>query len=107
VIAYATDTGPDEALAELGRGADLFVVDATDRPGESAHRERNLLTAGEAGEWAHRAGARRLLLTHLWPGTDPVASVARARRRFAGPVEVAVQGLVLDLTHPHPEGDTA
>jgi len=30
-IAYTGDTGPDPALADLGRDADLFIVDATDR----------------------------------------------------------------------------
>ena len=30
-VAYTGDTGPDPALAELGRDADLFIVDATDR----------------------------------------------------------------------------
>ncbi len=96
-VAYATDTGPHEALAEIGRDAELYVLDATDRPGETERPERNLLTAAEAGVWAQRAGARRLLLTHLWPGTDPVASARRARQAFLGPVEVATQGLIVDL----------
>lgn len=96
-LAYATDTGPHEMLAELGRDVDLFVVDATDRPGEAECTERNLLTASEAGVFAQRAGAQRLLLTHLWPGTDPAASADRARQYFSGPVEVATQGLVIDL----------
>ncbi len=97
VVAYATDTGPHDVLAELGRDADLYIVDATDRPGETDRGDRNLLTATEAGVWAQRAGARRLLLTHLWPGTDPAASVLRARRSFTGPVQVATQGLTVDL----------
>ncbi len=97
VLAYATDTGPHDTLAELGRDADLYVIDATDRPGETKAADRNLLTATEAGGWAQRAGARRLLLTHLWPGVDPVAAAERARQTFTGPVEVAVQGLVIDL----------
>lgn len=51
-IAYTGDTGdtgPDPLLAELGLDADLYIVDATDRAGESAQPVRNLLTAGEAG----------------------------------------------------------
>lgn len=97
VIAYATDTGPDQMLAGLGRGADLYILDATDRPGETDRAERNLLTATEAGAWAHRAGAQRVLLTHLWPGTDPAESVGRACEQFSGPVQVATQGLTIDL----------
>lgn len=97
VIGYATDTGPHGTLAELGRDATVYIVDATDRPGELDASGRNLLTAAEAGAWAQRAGARRLLLTHLWPGTDPTASAQRARRAFTGPIYVARQGLVIDL----------
>ncbi len=92
-IAYTGDTGPDPQLAELGRGVDLFIVDATDRPGETAQTERNLLTATEAGQWAARAGAHRVLLTHFWPGNDPEASVNAARDEFDGDVVAAVRGL--------------
>src|SRR5262249_44330234 len=63
------DTGPAPALAELGRDADLFIVEATDRDGETERPTRNLLASTEAGHWARRAGARRLMLTHFWPGT--------------------------------------
>jgi ribonuclease BN (tRNA processing enzyme) len=96
-LAYATDTGPHEVLAELGREADVYIVDATDHPGETEAATRNLLTAVEAGQWAERAGARRLLLTHLWPGTDPEVSIQRARRFFGGEIDVAEKGLVIDL----------
>lgn len=102
VVAYATDTGPDDRLVGLGREADLFILDATDRPGELDAAKRNLLTATEAGDWAQRAGAQRLLLTHLWPGTDPAESAWRASRMFAGPVQVAYQGLLIDLHKPSP-----
>ena len=49
-LAYTGDTGTDPVLAELGRGADLFIVDATDsaqrRGGRSASTEPTLtLTA--------------------------------------------------------------
>ena len=44
-VAYTGDTGPDPALAELGRDADLFIVDATDAPGD---RPPLNLTAREA-----------------------------------------------------------
>src|SRR5699024_536305 len=97
VVAYATDTGPHDALVELGRDADLYLIDATDRPGETDRVERTLLTATEAGAWAQRARARHLLLTHLWPGTDPVVSANHARQAFTGPVQVAAQDLVIDL----------
>jgi ribonuclease BN (tRNA processing enzyme) len=97
VIAYTGDTGPDPALADLGRDADLFIIEATDRPGETERPQRNLLTAAEAAHWAGRAAARRLLLTHFWPGTDRAASLAAARHAFPGEVLAAEEDLMVPL----------
>ncbi|KJK47952.1 beta-lactamase [Lentzea aerocolonigenes] len=94
VLAYTGDTGPADALATLGRGADLFIVEATDRPGDSSGL---LMTAEAAGEWAREAGARRLMLTHFWPGNDRFAAVAKARRKFAGEIFAASEGDVYEL----------
>lgn len=96
-LAYTGDTAPVPALADLGRDADLFIVEATERPGEPARAVRNLMTAAEAGHWAHEAGARRLLLTHLWPGTDRERAVPDAEGAFAGEVLAADEGLSLPL----------
>jgi ribonuclease BN (tRNA processing enzyme) len=97
-LAYTGDTGPDPRLTELGRNADLYIVEATDRPGETDRPTRNLLTAAEAGHWAAAAGARRVLLTHFWPGNDRAAAAAAARAAAGiGEVIVADEGLILPL----------
>ncbi|MFC7386720.1 MBL fold metallo-hydrolase [Sphaerisporangium rhizosphaerae] len=96
-LAYTGDTGPAPALADLGRDADLFIVEATDHDGETDRPSRNLLTSTEAGRWAGRAGARRLMLTHFWPGNDRAVSVAAARREFGGEVLAAEEGLTVAL----------
>jgi ribonuclease BN (tRNA processing enzyme) len=81
-VAYTGDTGPDPALAELGRDADLYVVDATDRwqqagdPPSSPGPAMNL-TAREAGQAAASAAADRLMLTHSGRATT---ETARGRR---------------------------
>jgi ribonuclease BN (tRNA processing enzyme) len=95
-LAYTGDTGPDPALAELGADADLYVMDATLQEIPQA-TSRNLLTAREAGEWAHAARARRLLLTHFWPGRDRTVSLAQAAETFAGEILCADEGLVIPL----------
>lgn len=97
-IAYSGDTGPDPALAELGRGADLFIVEASDRrqrtdvppasPGVQMH-----LTASDAAKAATAAGAQRLMLTHFWPGNDRERSRAEAAEYFAGEILLAEEGL--------------
>jgi ribonuclease BN (tRNA processing enzyme) len=96
-LAYTGDTGPDPLLADLGRDTDLYIVEATDRTGERERPHRNLLTAEEAGHWAARAGARRLMLTHFWPGNDRAAAATAARAAFGGEVLLADEDLVVPL----------
>jgi ribonuclease BN (tRNA processing enzyme) len=57
-----------------------------------------LLSAAEAGEVAHAAGAQRLLSTHFWPGTDRKLAVTEARRCFAGEIYQANEGTVIELS---------
>ncbi|HEY0807786.1 MAG TPA: MBL fold metallo-hydrolase [Pseudonocardiaceae bacterium] len=96
-LAYTGDTGPDSLLAELGHGTDLYIVDATDRTGETQQPRRNLLTSAEAGTWATKAHARRLMLTHFWPGNDRNAAQSAARTTFDGEVIIADEGLTVAL----------
>jgi ribonuclease BN (tRNA processing enzyme) len=97
VLAYTGDCGPSPAVAELARGADLLLAEATyvDRVPDDSRQY--LSSAVAAGEHATAAGAGRLVLTHLWPGTDRAASRDAAAGRFRGDIGVASGGLVLDL----------
>ena len=100
-IAYTGDTGPDPALADLGRDAELFIVDATDRyqdADEPPGAEPSMnLTGREAGEAANAAGAHRLMLTHFWPGNDRDRSRAAAAEVFSGEILIADEGTVVQL----------
>jgi ribonuclease BN (tRNA processing enzyme) len=101
-VAYTGDTGPDAALVELGRDADLYIVEATSRNQRASTPESPTgpgmhLTAREAGEAATAAGARRLLLTHFWPGNDRERSRAEAAEVFGGEVLLADEGLEVTL----------
>ena len=55
------------------------------------------LTAREAGEAAAAAGARRLMLTHFWPGNDRERARAAAAEAFAGEILIADEGTVVEL----------
>ena len=58
-------------------------------------RACNLTNASQAGQQAADAGAGRLLLTHLLPGTNHAAATAAATHRgYHGTVDVAEPGLV-------------
>jgi ribonuclease BN (tRNA processing enzyme) len=61
-LAYSGDSAPSPALAELGRGADLMLCEATlaqPEPGLRGH-----LTADEAIDAYRASGASRLLIVH-------------------------------------------
>ena len=97
VLVYTGDSGPSPDLAELARHADLLVAEATyvDQVPESSRRY--LSSARHAGQQAAQAGASRLLLTHLWPGTNPSAARAAAGEEYDGNTGVATADLVVDL----------
>jgi ribonuclease BN (tRNA processing enzyme) len=97
VLVHTGDTGPGDAVPRLADSADVFLCEAT-----YVHRVPEadapyLLTADLAGHYAAQAGVARLLLTHLWPGTDPSLSHAAAAERFTGPLTVASPDLTLDV----------
>lgn len=97
VLAYTGDTGPSLAIATMARGADLLLAEATHPHVVPADSAAYLSSAVQAGQHAARAGAGRLVLTHLWPGTDPAVAREAATGTFTGPIEVAGPGLVIDL----------
>jgi len=64
VVGYSGDSGPNENLAEIARGADLFVCEATLLRPNPEGGTRGHLSAEEAIEAFEASGAKRLLLTH-------------------------------------------
>jgi ribonuclease BN (tRNA processing enzyme) len=78
-LAYTGDSGPSPDLRRLADGADLFIADATY---QGAAAGNYLMTATEAARGAR--GARRLMLTHFWPGSDRSVSVREAQAEFDG-----------------------
>jgi ribonuclease BN (tRNA processing enzyme) len=97
VLAYTGDTGPSPGVAALARDADLLLAEASHAEQVPQDARRYLSSARQRGQQAAAAGARRLLLTHLMPGTDAAAAQAAARHGFGGEVGVAKPGLVLSL----------
>ena len=91
-LAYSADTGPTLAVVELARDADLFLCEATLLAREAPEDRPGHLTAAEAGALARQAGARRLLLTHLWPELGLEALLARGQAAFGGPTALAREG---------------
>jgi ribonuclease BN (tRNA processing enzyme) len=93
-VAFSGDTCICTGLIDIAREADLLVIEASFPEAENAGWH---LTAAEAGRVAARAGARSVLLTHLYPSCDRADMVEICRREYAGPVRVAEDLMVIDV----------
>ena len=94
-IVYTGDTGPDMGLARWASGCDLLLAECS-LPDEDALEVH--LTPTSAGDLAQAAGARELVLTHMYPifgNTDPIAGVSA---RFAGKTSTARDGDRFEIT---------
>ncbi len=93
-LLYSADTGPGWSPAVFEGRPDLALIEATFEHEHDLHLH---LTAAQAGERAGAVGARRLVLTHLLPGTDPEGQRVAAEATYGGPVEVAQPGVTFTL----------
>jgi ribonuclease BN (tRNA processing enzyme) len=88
VVTISGDTTECDEVVALARDADLLLMDAcapaSDHPLAGFHA-----TPADAGSVAARAGAARVVLTHLLPDAVPEHVAGQACGRFAGVVEVA------------------
>jgi ribonuclease BN (tRNA processing enzyme) len=96
-FAYSGDTDACDGLDALARDADLLLAEAGYVEGRDDALRGVHLTGRRAGEAAARAGARRLVLTHIPPWTDPVIPAAEAAAVYDGPVAVAAPGAVYPI----------
>jgi len=96
VLTYSGDTAVCDEIVDLARDADLFLCEASwpsvPTPPPGIH-----LTGREAGEHATRAGAKRLLLTHLMPFHDPQAMLAEAKETYEGHIDLVSPGAVYSV----------
>ncbi|HEY1777297.1 MAG TPA: MBL fold metallo-hydrolase [Solirubrobacteraceae bacterium] len=94
-LVFSADCGPNDALVELAREAELLLIEATLASPDLEDRAH--LTPGEAGEIGARAGVKRLLLTHFSDLLDAGNVRAAGEQAFGGPVSLAVEGDSYDL----------
>jgi len=83
-VAYSADCGPNDAVVEIARAADLFLCEAT--LGELETGRRGHLTEDEALATFERSGARRFVVVHRPADLELPDAVERGR-----------DGLVLDV----------
>jgi len=95
VLAYTGDTGPTPVIEELAKDADLFVAEATWQDGPDLLPFH--LSARQAAEHATRAGAKKLVLTHIWPSLDHEVSRRQAAEAYSGEILLASEGMRLEI----------
>ena len=85
-IAYSGDTDLCDGILDLGRKADLLILECsmTDERKAQGH-----LTPTECGQIAALAGCRHLVLTHFYPVFQRYDIRARVRRHFRGRLTLA------------------
>jgi ribonuclease BN (tRNA processing enzyme) len=93
---YSADARPSEELVEIARDTDLLLVEATlprpERTGERGH-----MTPGEAGDHARRAGAKRVVLTHISDELDADWAQEEGSKAYGAEVEVAREGATYEI----------
>ena len=97
MLVYTGDAGPDAALVELARDADVLLAEATYVDTVPPDNLATLSSARDAGRQAAAAGVGTLVLTHLLPGTDRRQARNAASASFGGPIRVARAGLTVAL----------
>ncbi len=96
-LVYTGDTGPNDALVELARGADLLLSEAA-LPDDEPNNPVDLhLTPSDAGEHAKKAGVKKLVITHVPPWYNRETQADNARRTYSGPIEIATPHAVFDV----------
>ncbi len=95
VLVFTGDTDLSDEVVEVAANADLLLAEAG-----WADRAENPpgihLTGAQAGELARRAGANRLVVTHVASWVDPSATLAQARAEHSHAV-LAAPGDVFDI----------
>lgn len=95
-LTYSGDTAPTDLVTELAQDTDLFLCEATLQEPETGPTHGHC-TPHQAAAMAADARAKRLLLTHFWYGTDRNQVHHRAAQTYTGPLQIADDGLRLQL----------
>ena len=91
---YTSDTGFSEDLAELARGVDLLLMECSFRKNKPVEKHLEL---ADAMKLAEMSGARKVVLTHLYPEWDGVDIEAEARALWSGDTIAAFDGLQVEI----------
>ena len=94
-IVYSGDTDYSEALIELATDVDLLVIECS-LPDEASKREGHL-TPGEVIEITNISGAKKIVVTHLYPVCDEARVVETIRKNVSAQVIEAQDMLEIEI----------
>lgn len=93
-LVYTSDTGFSDDLASFARGVDLLLMECSFRRNKPVEIHLEL---ADAMKLAAMSGARKVVLTHLYPEWDGVDIEAEARTLWSGETIAAYDGLRLEF----------
>jgi ribonuclease BN (tRNA processing enzyme) len=93
-VAYSGDTDVCEAVVQLGKNADLLIIECSF---PNHLKVKGHLTPAECGQIAREANCKRLLLSHFYPVCDDYDMAAMCRAHWDGEIIVAEDGLKLSF----------
>ena len=97
-MTFSSDCGPNADLCDFARDTDLLLIEASVTEEDAAEGgERGHLTPREAGEHGRRAGARRVVLTHVTDELDADVVLEQAATAYGAPVELAAELAMYDV----------
>ncbi|MGI6113190.1 MAG: MBL fold metallo-hydrolase [Mahellales bacterium] len=81
-LVYSGDTAFSKDLVSFAKDADLLICDGCFLDQDKQGTNPPHMTAGEAGRTAREAGAKRLMISHLWYKNDEKQYLKEAREFF-------------------------
>ena len=95
-LTYGADHAPTDELVEFARETDLLLIEAT-LPRPERQGDRGHITPAEAGEHARKAGAKKVVLTHISDELDALWARDCAEQAYGAPVVIAAEGQVHEV----------
>jgi ribonuclease BN (tRNA processing enzyme) len=91
-IFYSGDSGWNDGFVSMAKSCDLAIVEAS-KP--TIDQAPDHLSPRAAGTFAHLAGVKMLLLTHLYPEVLEEDALVQAATEYKGKIALAYDGLTL------------
>ncbi len=113
-VFFTGDTGPSDAVADLAKGADLYVTETTspddvvelfkksgawekktpdEQQGFLRHMHEEHVTPEDIGKMAAKAGVKAVVMSHIGPSVTPNDDYQRyvdeAKKYYSGPITLA------------------